>query len=81
MGRAPPGGRSGDCGGPDVNVDSIPATVRTWGEVREVVLDDGCVRRVDPSVPLEGFRALRTGQRVRLRVQGDQIVAVTWPTA
>ena len=56
-----------------------PATVRTWDERREVVLDDGTIVTVSPSAVLEGFRSLRTGQRVRLRLVGDTIVAVTWP--
>lgn len=62
-----------------------PATVRRWSANQdshaclEVVLDDGRVLTLDPGVTIEGFRSLRTGQRIRLRMDGDTVVAVTWP--
>jgi len=62
-----------------MTVEAVPATVRTWGDQREVVLDDGRVLAVAAQVPLEGFRSLRTGQRVRLRMTAGVITAITWP--
>ena len=56
-----------------------PATVRRWDDRREVVLDDGRVVTVASSVDVDGFLSLRTGQRVRLQMDGDAVVAITWP--
>ncbi|MBM3688531.1 MAG: hypothetical protein FJW80_02535 [Actinobacteria bacterium] len=56
-----------------------PATVRRWDDRREVVLDDGRVVTLGSDVPLEGFRTLAVGQRVRLRMTGEGIDAITWP--
>lgn len=57
----------------------VPATVRRWDDRREVVLDDGRVVTLGPDVLLEGFRTLAVGQRVRLRMAGEGIDAITWP--
>ena len=62
-----------------MTAEVVPATVRAWGDQREVVLDDGHVLTVAAQVPLEGFRSLRTGQRVRLRMTDGVITAITWP--
>jgi len=62
-----------------MTAEVLPATVRTWGDRREVVLDDGRVLTVAGQVPLEGFRTLRTGQRVRLRLEDGAVTGVTWP--
>lgn len=57
----------------------VPATVRRWDDRREVVLDDGRVVTLGPDVLLKGFRTLAVGQRVRLRMAGEGIDAITWP--
>jgi hypothetical protein len=59
----------------------VPATVRSWDPASRAgtaLLDDG--RTVDFPGEAVQVRALRPGQRVRLRVQGDGVVAVTIAT-
>jgi hypothetical protein len=59
----------------------VQATVRTWDPASRagtVLLDDG--RQLDfPGEAVE-VRSLRPGQRVRLRLTGEQVAALTIAT-
>jgi 2-phospho-L-lactate guanylyltransferase len=59
----------------------VQATVRTWDAASRagtVLLDDG--RELDFPGEAVQVRALRLGQRVRLRVDREEVVAVTVAT-
>jgi 2-phospho-L-lactate guanylyltransferase len=56
----------------------VQATVRTWDPVSRggtVLLDDG--RQVDFPGEAVQVRSLRLGQRVRLRLDADRVIALT----
>jgi len=63
-------------------VRTVQATVRDWDAEAggSVLLDDGSVVLLPPEC-LQGsvFRFLRLGQRVRLTVEDDVVVAVALP--
>jgi hypothetical protein len=59
----------------------VQATVRSWDAATRggtVLLDDG--RQLDFPGEAVQVRALRLGQRVRLRMDGERIIAVTVAT-
>jgi hypothetical protein len=60
---------------------TVQATVRSWDPASRagtLLLDDG--RQLDFSGEAVQVRALRLGQRVRLRMAGDQVAALTIAT-
>jgi hypothetical protein len=62
-------------------VTALSGTVRSWDAVTragDVLLDDGSVLAFAGDAVQ--VRALRSGQRVRLRVEGSDVVAVTIST-
>lgn len=59
----------------------MQATVRSWdpgSRAGTALLDDG--RQIDFPGEAVQVRSLRLGQRVKLRVEGDQVIALTIAT-